>query len=209
MYKAWILILSLNFLFNQDVILSIDCPETVEVGSEGNLIYVFINNDVWLNSFQIDIPDDIIEITNIIPEGNYVELYFFYTDSYVFWFNLLGVTIPPNEGGSFYFEFTGSEVEEDIQFFLSNVFFSGLGGELLDTDYSDTCTFSVVEPSDCPDIIGDINFDDDLNILDIVIIIDCILDPSGDFPCECANANGDGVVNVLDVILILSYILYL
>ena len=45
----------------------------------------------------------------------------------------------------------------------------------------------------------------DHDIIDIVLIINCLLD--GDNSCACADLNYDGQVNVLDIILIVNIII--
>ena len=56
---------------------------------------------------------------------------------------------------------------------------------------------------------GDINFDEIVNILDIVLIVNIVLGNMEPTPSEwsAANVNGDGLVNILDVILIINIIL--
>ncbi len=61
------------------------------------------------------------------------------------------------------------------------------------------------ECSECPDSIeGDTNFDDTVNILDIVIIANCILSDSCDI---CFDLNSDEVLNILDVVILVNIIL--
>lgn len=55
------------------------------------------------------------------------------------------------------------------------------------------------------DLIGDINGDENLNILDIVLITNLIL---SDSPYnEIADLNQDGGINILDIIVLISIIL--
>ena len=58
---------------------------------------------------------------------------------------------------------------------------------------------------DCPDTIeGDLNFDGYINILDVVVLVNCII--SND--CNsCFDINYDGVINIVDIILIITSIL--
>ena len=57
---------------------------------------------------------------------------------------------------------------------------------------------------ECSAIPGDLNFDDQTNIQDVVIIINCILDDNCD---ECSDINNDQISNVLDIIAIINIIL--
>ena len=52
--------------------------------------------------------------------------------------------------------------------------------------------------------LGDINEDEDINILDVVLMINIILD--GNYT-SIADINGDEVINVLDIVLLVNMIL--
>ena len=54
-------------------------------------------------------------------------------------------------------------------------------------------------------LIGDINGDENLNILDIVLITNLILSDSS--YNETADLNQDGGINILDIIVLISIIL--
>ena len=61
------------------------------------------------------------------------------------------------------------------------------------------------DTSECIDcIIGDINDDSSLNILDLVSISNLILDNSYD---ECGDTNSDGELNILDLVILVNIIL--
>ena len=66
------------------------------------------------------------------------------------------------------------------------------------------------EPEDdfVVDLYGDVNFDNQLNVTDVVLIINFIL---GDEPTEeellTGDMNQDGILNILDVIQVVSEIL--
>ena len=57
--------------------------------------------------------------------------------------------------------------------------------------------------------IGDINEDGLLNILDIVILVNCALQIGYDYECydELGDTNLDGVINILDVVILINIIL--
>ena len=61
-------------------------------------------------------------------------------------------------------------------------------------------------PQDCPDdaLVGDLNDDGILNVLDIVLMVNMVLDDGYD---GVADMNGDGTVNVLDIVTLINTIL--
>ena len=57
---------------------------------------------------------------------------------------------------------------------------------------------------ECSNFQGDLNSDNEINIQDIIIVINCILGNN----CEdCSDMNNDGISNILDVIEIINIIL--
>ena len=71
-----------------------------------------------------------------------------------------------------------------------------------DVGYQDTSNCE----EECLDSIeGDINFDNIINVLDVVTLVTCIFSDEG---CdECSDINDDGIVNVLDVVTLVNIIL--
>ena len=55
-------------------------------------------------------------------------------------------------------------------------------------------------------IIGDINNDGNINVVDIVTLVDHILNPTG-FELEQGDINNDGTINIVDVVQLVNYIL--
>ena len=55
-------------------------------------------------------------------------------------------------------------------------------------------------------LIGDINFDGFINVLDVVMLVNHILSPAA-FELDGADINGDGFINVLDVVQLVNIIL--
>jgi hypothetical protein len=53
-------------------------------------------------------------------------------------------------------------------------------------------------------ITGDINYDEIVDILDIILTVNFIINSGYD---SCSDINGDGVVNIQDIILIINIIL--
>ena len=67
-------------------------------------------------------------------------------------------------------------------------------------------SFIMDAPQDCPDdaLVGDLNDDGILNVLDIVLMVNMVLDDGYD---GVADMNGDGVINVLDIVTLINTIL--
>ena len=66
------------------------------------------------------------------------------------------------------------------------------------------------EPEEDGILLGDMNFDETINISDVVLLINMILYPDDVYIPEmytAADVNEDGVINVLDVIGLVSEIL--
>ena len=101
-------------------------------------------------------------------------------------------------------------------------YFASGGNQLCDSDLIPDCvenssnfeisldqfyySFPEDSPQDCPDdaLVGDINDDGILNVLDIVLMINMVLDDGYE---EVADMNGDGVINVLDIVVLVNIIL--
>ena len=54
-------------------------------------------------------------------------------------------------------------------------------------------------------IMGDLNGDTIVNILDVIIMVNIILEV--EMPSDQADLNGDGIVNILDVVQVINLIL--
>ena len=70
-------------------------------------------------------------------------------------------------------------------------------------DWSNLGFHDMDSESNC--LLGDVNGDDILNVLDVVAIVNSIT--GGTTISDCADVNGDGVINVLDIVSIVNLIL--
>lgn len=57
----------------------------------------------------------------------------------------------------------------------------------------------------CSDLLGDLNWDESVDILDVVLLVGCILEMEDN--CNCGDLNGDENIDVLDVVLLVNIIL--
>jgi len=73
--------------------------------------------------------------------------------------------------------------------------------------YSFNCEALNFDDGDCENSCnsGDVNSDATLNILDVVLMVECILN-SEDL-CTCADINQDGQINVMDIIMVINLII--
>ena len=57
-------------------------------------------------------------------------------------------------------------------------------------------------------LLGDLNFDEQINVLDVITMVNIILgETATDEQFNAGELNGDGVINVLDVVTLVSIIL--
>ena len=58
-------------------------------------------------------------------------------------------------------------------------------------------------------LLGDLNFDDDINVLDVVMLVNFILDVSvpDEIELNIADMNDDSTLNVQDIIILINIIL--
>ena len=92
----------------------------------------------------------------------------------------------------------------------NNFYFSIYEGNtnvlVANSNYNDTESMNVFFSLSINDIIGDLNNDEIINILDIVILVEYILSPTT-VELDGADINSDGDVNILDVIQLVNIIL--
>jgi len=80
-------------------------------------------------------------------------------------------------------------------------------------DYSDLFFDSIEECEEVcgtnnPITLGDINFDGEINVLDVVLLVSFILgDPTDELEYSAADMNGDSQLDVLDAVLLIEMIL--
>ena len=104
------------------------------------------------------------------------------------------------------FEFTNQMqfrfIAEDIQYPED----SGTGGSIVEAALDD---FSILVFEENGTMLGDINYDLAVDILDVVLLVNFILDsqtPSGD-QFNLADLNNDNILNVIDIVSLINIIL--
>ena len=114
-------------------------------------------------------------------------------------FSFTGDVLP---AGDFIMLTLGFEGEQGDEICLSNVVLSNSEGEPIFTETGDCVTLDLIIP-------GDVNFDEEINVVDIVLIVNFVLNTI--IPTEeealTADINQDGILNILDVINLVSQII--
>jgi len=179
-------------------------------------------NLVISNNLLTSLPEDFGNLTNLffldlgynqissIPEsiGNLQNI------MYLFLFNNL-LTILPETICNIPLDWDGIDG-------VGYPYFASGGNQLCDSDLIPDCVenssnfeisldqfyYSFIQnsPQDCQDdsLVGDINDDGILNVLDIVLMVNMVLDDGYD---EIADMNGDGIINILDIVTLINTIL--
>ncbi len=75
-----------------------------------------------------------------------------------------------------------------------------------DLTLSDMGALYFHQPLECGPA-GDLNWDNSLDVLDIVLMVACLLGEGINLPCPCGDANSDGATDILDIVLLVSFIL--
>jgi len=74
--------------------------------------------------------------------------------------------------------------------------------------YFDDLFLKIWQNESCLNLLGDLNQDTVINILDVIVLINIILGQSPtDYQEEAGDVNQDGIINVLDIILVVNIIL--
>ena len=95
--------------------------------------------------------------------------------------------------------FTAEDVYYDGEF--------GSGGSIVEAAVDDILIYSIGASTDI--LLGDVNFDDNIDILDIVIIVNFALnvaEPTED-QFYSADINSDGVIDILDIVNVINIIM--
>ena len=88
-----------------------------------------------------------------------------------------------------------------VKFWAYDYYSNGFGGNV-----SFRYQTGIQLEAQCDYSPGDINYDDVLNVVDIVGLVNIILGNSSDEPCT-ADYNNDGIINVVDIVSLVNFIL--
>jgi len=190
---------NLTWLWLYDNQLTGSIPSSI--GNLTNLTGLFLNN----NQLTGRIPSEIGNLTNLTN----LDL----SD------NELTEEIPPEIGNLtnlFQLLLNNNQLMGEIPESICNIDIFWISFPYFDIDNNQLCPpypdciseedIGYQDTSECVEcILGDINNDSILNILDIVSMVNLILDGEYD---GCGDVNSDGVLNILDVVTLVNIILY-
>ena len=179
--------------------------ESVDISPTGGSINVYMANEVPVAGFQFIISDspnyiDIVGVEDLANSGFTLSSS---NEGQVLAFSLLGDTIDPGSGLliSAEFETTNSDI---IELCLEDAVFSNPSANPIP-----------VATGDCIDVdlyqilSGDLNQDDEIDVLDAVLLVNGVLNPNllNDNQIAAGDINNDDVLNVLDIVLLVTLIL--
>ena len=104
----------------------------------------------------------------------------------------------------FYNEYQIPIDTKSIQMILMGTRYAGDDND----SYFDDLFLKIWQNESCLNLLGDLNNDSTINILDIIVLINIVLGESPtDYQEEIGDVNQDGIINVLDIILVVNIIL--
>ena len=104
----------------------------------------------------------------------------------------------------FYNEYQIPIDTKSIQMILMGTRYAGDDND----SYFDDLFLKIWQNESCLNLLGDLNNDSTINILDVIVLINIVLGESPtDYQEEIGDVNQDGIINVLDIILVVNIIL--
>jgi len=192
-----------------DVFFTWEYPDTVAAGSTENMMALSLENSMSVAGLQFQIAIEPTEAAfftqientdrtqNFMCSWNYNE----FTELYTFvMFDFLSY-VSPGEGPILEFYFDTESYDGNFQIILQNMLAADMNGYLLNSSLPDPPIITID-----PCLPGDVNGDQEINILDIVATVNCIIENIED-ECPCSDMNDDGEVNILDVVLMVNMII--
>ena len=178
-----------------------------EINYQNQTIDILYESDVDIAGFQFvitDIPDNII--LNSFSGGISSDFNFTVScseDGIVIGFSLEGNTIPLGSGLLTTASYSVIGNDESCEVCIQDIILSNTFGNAINIDWTlidqctnlDLCLFS-----------GNVNYDELINILDVVLIINMILGTEDLTLCE-SDINQDSILNVQDIIILINLIL--
>ncbi|NQU68834.1 MAG: hypothetical protein HQ510_12900 [Candidatus Marinimicrobia bacterium] len=193
-----------------DVFITWEYPDTVAAGSTENMIALSLENSMEVGGIQFQLivdPPDAMIITHVEPTDRVGSLMFSYGYNEtlqiysIIMFDMLNF-ISPGEGPILEFYFDTESSDGDFQVNLQNMIVSNMMGNALNVSLPDS---PIITIDPCSHVLGDVQADGLLNILDIVLTVSCIIESNEE--CICSDMNDDSEVNILDIVLMVNLII--
>jgi len=184
------------------VFLSID--STSLTGSEG-LIDIYMENNISVSGYQFIINDN-PNVINITGVEDLSESDFSLSSSesgQILAFSFTGGVIQPSSGLLLSASFEVIDNQE-TQLCIEEAVFSDPSADPLIVNLGDCLNFEMT-----PVLLGDVNFDGLLNVLDAVLLVNAVVNQElfNDAEFQAADLNEDNLLNVLDVVILVNLIL--
>jgi hypothetical protein len=165
---------------------------------------IYMQNDVAIAGLQFVINDSPNYLNLIDVSGGTAENYNFTLssseDGTILGFTLTGTNIPAGSGDLLIATFENNNIDQTFDLCLSDPVFSDTNANGVSVTLGDC-----VEMDFSSSILGDINDDGVINVLDVVVLVNIVLGIEDEIPA--GDLNSDGVINVLDVVILVNMIL--
>ncbi len=163
-----------------------------------------MQNDVAIAGLQFVINDSPNYLNLIDVSGGTAENYNFTLssseDGTILGFTLTGTNIPAGSGDLLIATFDNNNTDQIFDLCLSDPVFSDTNANGVSVTLGDC-----VEMDFSSSLLGDINDDGVINVLDVVVLVNIVLGIEDEIPA--GDLNSDGVINVLDVVILVNMIL--
>ena len=179
---------------------------TIDVNN--GVIDIDISSDNPVSGFQFVLSDSPNYITVTGAGGGAAGSYGFTMSTNetgtILGFSLAGAQIPSGDNTLVEIYFDVLSPGSTTTLCLDDVIISDPDGEALGVDIGDCESIELLSI-----ILGDINFDDSLDVLDVVLLVGEILQAGGLTPSQliAADMDGNGVINVIDVVLLVNAVI--
>tara|TARA_Y100001970_G_C14213803_1_gene848479 strand:- start:1126 stop:2412 length:1287 start_codon:yes stop_codon:yes gene_type:complete len=177
----------------------------VNLSGTGGNITVYMENDTPIAGYQFVLSDspDYINITGVQDLTDSGFSVSSNADGQVIAFSFTGGTIDPGSRPLLSIDFEVINGDE-VTLCLSDPVFSNPSASLVPVSLGDCVDVELIQV-----IVGDINFDSIINVLDAVILVNAVLNstPLEDLEMQAADINNDDILNVLDVVQLINIIL--
>ena len=167
--------------------------------------YYYFNN---LNGGGYNFVDSQAAMVNIFPQGipEPIALFDYQIDEFSVSFTNLSNEINENEIVEWYWDFGDSNISEDLSPTHIYLEYGSYDVTLVITDEFGQDSYPHIELIQILDLTGDINFDNAVDVVDIITLINLVLYSENNFLQE-ADLNEDGILSIIDIILLVNIIL--